>query len=104
MLSVHDVERLERKEAADVVRTSGTAPALTWRLTLDGREGACQVADASTWRATFRVGPEGGPLLLRAFDYGGQEIDRTEIDVPARSAAAPVPRDVEPLDVIIIER
>ncbi len=85
------IDRLPRSEGPDLLKISGSAPVLVYRLTLDGRSGDCQFPHDEYWVATFPIGPEGSTLILQALDYGGQHVHQAAVKVPPRPDAKPLP-------------
>ncbi len=99
-LRVAGATRVVSREAPDVLRVRGTAPAAALRFRLGGREASAKLEGRSDWTADFRIGPDEGELLLQALDFGGYEVARAMVKIEARLGAAPLPEDREARELL----
>ncbi|MBI4584485.1 MAG: lamin tail domain-containing protein [Planctomycetes bacterium] len=100
--AVKTVKRVAQTGEPDLLQAAGSAPILAQRFRLDGREGARRFEGESRWMAEFPVGPEGGEAVIEALDFGGGEVARAAIKVPARPGAQPLPVKQVPEPITLV--
>ncbi|MEM7233859.1 MAG: CotH kinase family protein, partial [Planctomycetota bacterium] len=98
---VSSAKRVRDRSGHDVLRATGTAPILAYRLELDGRFAFPRFLDMRRWVADFPVGPEGGKKAVNALDLAGRLVGTYKVSVRSRSSAKDLPEIEEAPPVVI---